>query len=183
MILPHNPFLSLSLPFPFFGSRPVSLYMSQPVPGLEELRTPFLLSPLEQSQRALVKGCIRVRHAVQPATKNTDGLGCNPERWASPGLLPWRCINQCFAIINYLVCFLIPRGFIFCKFLFRSKVHILCKVSLLFSVYCAKLYFIIIVIRNFNVNRCKSLNVVLRLKGFVQAEHFARIKENHYVWL
>lgn len=56
VIFHHNLFLFLSLPFPFFVSRPVSVYMSWLVGELEETRTPFLLSRLEQSQRCPAHG-------------------------------------------------------------------------------------------------------------------------------
>lgn len=77
VILPHNLFLSLSLPFPFFASRPVSVYMSQLVWDLEEPRTPFLLSPLEQLQHALLKGSSGVRPIAGQETRQIDVLTHN----------------------------------------------------------------------------------------------------------
>lgn len=54
-------YFPLSLPPPFFISRPVSVYVSRLVKELEEPHTPFLLNPLEQWQCALLKGRSRVR--------------------------------------------------------------------------------------------------------------------------
>lgn len=129
MIPPHNLFLSLSLPFPFFPSRPVSVYMSQLVGGLEEPRTPFLLNRLEQSQRAMLKGRSRVRPITGLGTRKADVLIDAQSLWplglahktvtiaTSYSVFHCNKLSPCLMFNPVRICYR--------NLLWRAKVHIL----------------------------------------------------------
>lgn len=97
VILPRNLFLSVSLPFPFFVSHPVSVYKSWLVGELEEPCTPFFLNNPEQSQSALLKRRSRVR-LIADREQGRLTCWCTVPVTSRLGLQP----KSATIVINYL---------------------------------------------------------------------------------